>query len=112
MRAPQLPTKAMEALFWYLPIQWYGPVQQQVRWMVEATNHARRRAGLPSLRVTRCVRRTLRRPHGVKTFGRAGRGRVTGTREKDTGMCNAIPGVRSRRPTDLQNRLELPAVRH
>lgn len=52
--------EAMEAVFWYLPIQCYGPVQLQVRMMVGAVNGALRRAGLPQLRMTKCVRKTLR----------------------------------------------------
>jgi hypothetical protein len=68
--------EAMEAVFWHLPVQWYGPVQGQMRTIVGATNRVRRRAGSSQLRITKCVRRTLRplRPFQNSTERKIGLG--------------------------------------
>ena len=50
--------EALEAVFWNLPLIWYGPVQRQVRAIVNEVNRTRRRYGLPRIRITRCVRRS------------------------------------------------------
>lgn len=50
--------EALEAVFWNLPLIWYGPVQRQVRAIVNDVNRTRHRSGLSRIRITRCVRRS------------------------------------------------------